>query len=287
MIKNFRYLALLLFLVACGRAPGEEGGACLEGNICEHDHLVCSEGGTCVICGFEGDPCCEDGSCREQHICGADGICAACGWHQTACCEGDICVEGKACGEDGLCHMCGGSGDICCEGHICNQGYTCNSDNECEACGFINRPCCDQGVCNEGYVCGDDNICASCGWADSSCCPGNTCKEGYVCTEANLCESCGGLGQLVCDENLCKGWFAPDEGFCADPFEADVTTDTGICERAEQGDSERHYRAWCYWYAAFSKGNASLCAKIEWDKMREVCEGGEDPNDYEITWTIR
>ena len=77
------------------------------------------------------------------------------------------------------------------------------------------------------------------------------------------------------------------ESFCVDPFTINAAADTSICETAEPGDSERHYRDWCYWYAAFSKDNTSMCGNIEWDKMKAVCEEGEDPNDYEITWTIR
>jgi hypothetical protein len=51
--------------------------------------------------------------------------------------------------------------------------------------------------------------------------------------------------------------------------------------QAEEGaGSDRSRRGWCYWYAAYHKGDTSPCEHVEWDEMREKCEAGRDPDDY-------
>ena len=287
MPKNLLFIFIVLVLVSCGSAPGSEGGDCLEGSVCEHDYLVCGAGGKCVICGFEGDPCCDDGTCRENHVCGSDGICAPCGWEGTLCCDGENCMEGNACGEDGMCHICGYSGTICCQDGICRSGYVCSSENECVFCGGMDDPCCDGEVCKDGHICNTENFCEICGYADDLCCPGETCREGYVCTLSGICDTCGELGQLACDGPICKGWYTPYEGICTNPFEVDCSISPGICEHAEPGEIERYDQDWCYWYAAYWKGQPSICSNIGWEKMQALCEDGENPDDFEVTWIVQ
>jgi hypothetical protein len=86
---------------------------------------------------------------------------------------------------------------------------------------------------------------------------------------------------------MCKGWYMPHEGICKNPFEVDVSTVLTICEQSEPGEVERHYRDWCYWYAAFWKEDITICASIEWEKMRDVCERGANPEDYDISWIVK
>jgi hypothetical protein len=287
MIKRLFFILIFLVLVACGSAPGSEGGDCLEGNTCEHDYLVCGADGKCVICGFEGDPCCDDGTCRENHVCGSDGFCGPCGWDGVACCEGGTCQEGHACGEDGMCHMCGYSGSICCPDGSCNSGYVCSSENECVSCGFLDQPCCDREVCDEGYICSEEGSCETCGYAGDLCCPGETCREWNVCTPSGLCEDCGELGQLSCQGPICKGWYLPHNGMCQNPFEVAKNTSLSLCEQTEPGEVERHDRDWCYWYAAYWKMDPTICENIEWEQMKIVCEKGENPDDFDVTWIVK
>jgi len=76
------------------------------------------------------------------------------------------------------------------------------------------------------------------------------------------------------------------EGQCINPFEVDTSADIAICEKAEKGYIEMHYRDWCYWYAAYSKGDTTICASIEWEKMINACERGGNPDDYDVKWII-
>jgi len=67
------------------------------------------------------------------------------------------------------------------------------------------------------------------------------------------------------------------------PFEVDPSTDVAICEDVEEGaGSDRSRRDWCYWYAAYQRGDTSICDNIEWDEMREKCVAGGNPDSYYI-----
>jgi len=77
------------------------------------------------------------------------------------------------------------------------------------------------------------------------------------------------------------------DGQCANPFEGDPGTDTSICRQAEQGSGDRSERDWCYWYAAYLKGDTAICENVEWDEMREKCVEGGDPDDYYVMPTFR
>jgi hypothetical protein len=61
----------------------------------------------------------------------------------------------------------------------------------------------------------------------------------------------------------------------------DNTRSTSICEEAERGES-RSGRDWCYWHAAYQKGDTAICEEIEWDEMREKCEEGKNPANYYV-----
>jgi hypothetical protein len=76
-------------------------------------------------------------------------------------------------------------------------------------------------------------------------------------------------------------------GECANSFEVDPVADASICERAEKGNSDRSQRDWCYWYAAYLRGDTATCERIEWDEMRKKCVEGEDPDDYYVLPTLR
>jgi len=67
------------------------------------------------------------------------------------------------------------------------------------------------------------------------------------------------------------------------PFEVDPAAEVALCENVEPGYSNRTERDWCYWYAAFHKKDASICAMISWGTMKEKCQELTDPDDYSVT----
>jgi hypothetical protein len=63
--------------------------------------LTVNQGGACVRCGGQGQPCCA----------GTFG-----GW----------CGEPYGCDSTDTCSPCGGSGQVCCAGNLCQRGASCN-----------------------------------------------------------------------------------------------------------------------------------------------------------------
>ena len=88
------------------------------------------------------------------------------------------------------------------------------------------------------------------------------------------------MRDFCCPGDECKGWFSCVDGDCRNPFEADPSTDLSICEQVEEGRSDKSRRDWCYWYAAYHKGDTAICEHVEWSQMREKCQDGEDPAGY-------
>jgi hypothetical protein len=73
------------------------------------------------------------------------------------------------------------------------------------------------------------------------------------------------------------------DGQCINTYELDPGRDVSICEGSEEGGgSDRSRRDWCYWYAAYHKGDKTLCENVEWEEMREKCLVGGDPDNYYI-----
>lgn len=119
---------------------------------------------------------------------------------------------------------------------------------------------------------------------DNPCCEGNTCDEWHFCTTNSTCASCGQLDEVSCPDEECKGWFELLDGQCVNPFEANPSTNMYICESAEEGGGgDRSRRDWCYWYAAYQKGDTAICEHIEWDAMRDECAAGGNPDHYYVT----
>jgi hypothetical protein len=121
-----------------------------------------------------------------------------------------------------------------------------------------------------------------CGYGGSPCCPGDVCREWHFCGSDSTCQACGGLDETSCPGEACRGWLTYLGGQCVNPFALDPGTDIAICEAAEEGGADKSDRDWCYWHAAYAKGNLDLCQSIEWDAMREKCTEGEDPDDYYV-----
>jgi len=121
-----------------------------------------------------------------------------------------------------------------------------------------------------------------CGYEGNPCCPGEACRKWHLCGSDSTCQTCGGLDETSCPGEVCRGWLTYRSGQCANSFALDPGTDTSICEAAEAGGDDKSYRDWCYWYAAYLKGDLGLCQNIEWAAMQEKCEEGEDPDYYYV-----
>jgi len=157
------------------------------------------------------------------------------------------------------------------------------------------QPCCTSGdyACYEGAcipagtcqteICDSAGNCSECGIITQPCCKGDTCHEGYICAADHQCANCGWRGDPVCADGTCAGFWQNVDGSCVNPFEVDPAAEVALCENVEPGYSNRTERDWCYWYAAFHKKDASICAMISWGTMKEKCQELTDPDDYSVT----
>jgi hypothetical protein len=74
-------------------------------------------------CGGPGQPCCQNGTCRNNGCC-------MLGWNATGDIA-DVCVESPTCGcTAGQCTTCGTANQACCAGGSCqwDQGYCSGID---------------------------------------------------------------------------------------------------------------------------------------------------------------
>jgi hypothetical protein len=104
--------------IPCGNAVGkpccpvpQSSGTCDAA-----DRLVCSfrDGNTCVACGAETEPCCEDGN-------------------NTGCDAGLLCLPTIPPSGRLFCFSCGAAGQRCCPSG-CNPGLTCGLSGTCGSC---------------------------------------------------------------------------------------------------------------------------------------------------------
>ena len=129
--KNLGLLALIgllligvVVLSGCIGGCGDLNQNCCEGDKCNSEDLVCSEG-KCLSCGGVDEICCEDNKCDEGVCIG--GKCEECGGIGELCCAENVCDEGVC--PDGKCEKCGGIDELCCEGSNCYEGVC--SDSKC------------------------------------------------------------------------------------------------------------------------------------------------------------
>jgi hypothetical protein len=108
------------------------------------------------------------------------------------------------------------------------------------------------------------------------------CIEWHICAEDGTCDSCGGISELSCTGETCKGWLTFRNGQCVNTFAVDPSTDSAICALTEKGLGGKSSKDWCYWYAAYEKGDRALCVSIDWEAMREKCEAGANPDYYYV-----
>jgi hypothetical protein len=109
-----------------------------DGPACSDPDTVCSDTGTCLACGAEGQLCCLDKDCAPNFEC-VQGVCAPCGGIGQLCCEAYSCSDGGRCldypGQDecvapdpcdgAVCAGCGGTGQACCPGGPGDAGGGC------------------------------------------------------------------------------------------------------------------------------------------------------------------
>lgn len=163
-----------------------------------------SKSGTCLLCGAQGKPPCEDGcdpGLRTRgtvcDICGAEG--------QPPCNFGCDPGLGPA---QGVCSRCGGHGEPPCD-HGCNAG-TKPVNGLCMACGAGGQMPCDNG-CQEGYA-PSGGVCQACGASGQPAC-GNRCSYPLKLA-GGVCRQCGNRGEIPCDAG-CNAPFVPIDGVCA------------------------------------------------------------------------
>jgi len=190
----------------CIDAPGPDGIACDDGNICtEEDSClsgVCA-GGAALDCD-DGNPCTADS-------CDLDAGCV----HQSSpggvecddenpCTVGDSCVDGE----------CFGGGAV-----NCDDGNPCTDDACSTVDGCIYKP--NDLSCDDGDPCTEGDFCAA-----GQCTPGPT----------NLCEGCQTDADCVAldDGNLCNGAIACLEGKCALDPNTVVVCDNGADTQCAQ-----------------------------------------------------
>jgi hypothetical protein len=165
-----------------------------------------------VVCGQDGQPCCEGGSCKGSLLCDPPTLrCHQCGGEGQACCNGGSCSVGLACNGSGKCVAstpppCGGDGQSCCSGGACGADLVCNGST-CIPCGGNGQPCCGGDACGAGLEC-QSGSCAPppppppCGGLAQPCCPGAACGSGLVCASGS-CVTCGGILQPCCGGGAC------------------------------------------------------------------------------------
>jgi hypothetical protein len=125
-------------------------------------------------------------------------------------------------------------------------------------------------------------LCTFCGGENLPCCADGSCREWHVCTAEETCATCGDIDEDGCPGGECKGWFTFFNGQCVNTFAVDPNAQSSLCETAEEGSGSKSRRDWCYWYAAYEKGDTALCAPIAWGEMREKCEAGADPDHFYV-----
>jgi len=170
---------------------GAEGGACLDGNVCDLG-FVCHEE-ICKVAGLEGGPCQPaDNSCNAGLRCD-DGTCVvpAAGSVGGVCLVGDACDAGLVC-EETVCVVpaIGAEYGACYANGTCDPGLACTDD----VCGLIAEGA-DGGACFANNTCtGDDLTCVDgfCGMVAA------TGDEGGACYGNNTCN-----GDLACVDDVC------------------------------------------------------------------------------------
>ena len=226
--------------------------------------------------------------CGENTVCGADGACHPCGEMGELCCAGNSCGDGQVCGADGVCASCGGDEAPCCSDDVCETERICDNDGFCRHCGNDQERCCEGDICFEPNFCDPDGFCRSCGAEGETCCTGNACEEWHFC-DAGICVKCGGEFEIICPESGCARWFMPIrcpedgcagyvndlDGRCVNPFKMFANVDVSICENLSEEQKD-----WCTWHAAYFGHNLDLCEKIGWQKMKDICLKGLDPDNY-------
>jgi hypothetical protein len=125
--------------VVCDNGTCQECGLqnqpCCDGNECE-EHRECVSG-MCELCGNVGDRCCAGDFCYDedpeyQVQCDLDrDECRQCGFEGGPCCPDGTCNPGSCNG--GECTGCGGIGETCCDGQ-------CDGEAECTGAGYCYLP---------------------------------------------------------------------------------------------------------------------------------------------------
>jgi hypothetical protein len=158
---------------------GQVGQICCTGDQepCAAAGAMCAPNGTC-------GQSCTATSCGNGQVCSTDGVCIVCGGEGDACCNGNTCTDPAADSCNGMtCAPCGGLNETCCAGSTCSSPtlYACGASNTCVLCGGSapNQPCCGgsaqtclntpdggtQATC-------EGNVCVQCGHEMGICCPG-------------------------------------------------------------------------------------------------------------------
>ncbi len=256
---------IIVLFTACAK-KGAEGGECLPGNQCAEAGLRCAPNGTCQKCGIEGRQCCAGDACSGMLTCTGEGFCENCGWEGEQCCSSDPQCINSICAAGGICRQCGDEDEVCCPDQevACKRGY-----------------CSAQGVC-VATLCDENGNCSGCGSVLGPCCSGGRCNEVSLCSVENVCEPCGSLSQQPCAGGACRGWLVLMNGVCDSPFSQTAFNDASVCLSAYEGYDDKSQRDWCYWYLAYSTGDASACNSIEWQNAQTMCLEGDNPDDYYV-----
>lgn len=195
-------------------------GDCQAGLECDPETNICVDPDT--ECGGVGQECCEpNDTCDPGGVCdgsqGENGTCVECGTEGKPCCENDTCNTGELTCATGTCVECGDVTEPCCEDEFCNPGGICNNNGICVPpaanCGQLNQPCCDGNQCAQGRCI--NGTCQNPGPA-----PATSCTSGAQCpavapfcnTGTGQCVSIGGLrcksgetAQKCCNRSVKKG----------------------------------------------------------------------------------
>ena len=220
----------------CGFAAGNEGSACLSGNLCTTGDTcqagLCTAGPDVVTptCA-PSDPCHVAGVCNP-----ATGFCsnpnAADG---TSCNDANACTEGDTC-QQGEC--VGGAAVVCETDNPCLVA-SCNPVSGCETTPkAAGTTCADTDVCDGEEACDGDGNCVA--GTPVSCGPCTACDATTgTCRAANEGGTCAGngdrcFGRFVCQSGGCVGT-DPVTCLASDPCHVAGTCDpvTGSCSNPD------------------------------------------------------
>ena len=209
----------------CSLVPGNEGGACNDGNWC-------TKGETCL------EGVCQGGApinCNDDDPCTTDGCEAAvgCGYlnNTVPCDDGNLCTLGDTC-LDGSCEP--GSGLL-----ACDDGNMCTDDACQPGAGCLHvantLPCDDNNSCTTEDLC-LDGVCAGAGVLqcdDANPCTKDVCLPDGGCLHEEVTGACSDADPCTvndfCVAGICTSGAALD---CDDqnPCTDDQCTAQGICQ---------------------------------------------------------